>query len=127
MDNIRPIRTEADYEWALAEVAPYFDREPEPGSPESDRFLVLVDLISAYEEKHYPMPDPDPIDMIRHVMEQKGYAQKDFADLLGSKSRASEILKRKRPLTMNQAYKLNREWGVPAEALIRPYHTGDAA
>jgi HTH-type transcriptional regulator / antitoxin HigA len=60
MSTIRPVRTEEDYDWALAQVAPYFSNEPELGTPESDRFAILVDLICAYEARHYPMPEPDP-------------------------------------------------------------------
>jgi len=122
MNTLRPIRNEEDYDWALAEIDPYFDREPALGTPDSDRFLILADLIAAYEARHYPMPDADPIDVILYAMEIKGRTQKDLAALIGSKLRASEILKRKRPLTIRQIYKLHKEWGVPAEALISPYH-----
>ena len=126
MNDLRPIRNEEDYDWALAEIAFYFDKEPALGTPDSDRFLILADLIAAYEARHYAIPDADPVDMILYAMEIKGRTQKDLATLLGSKSRASEILKRKRPLTIRQIYKLHKEWGVPADSLIVPYHT-DAA
>jgi HTH-type transcriptional regulator/antitoxin HigA len=122
MNDIRPIRTEEDYSWALAEVEQYFDQEPEPGTPESDRFEVLTTLIEAYEEKHWPIEAPDPVDMIRYAIEEMGHSQTELAELLGSRSRASEILNRKRPLTMKAAYKLHTLWHLPAAALIRPYH-----
>jgi HTH-type transcriptional regulator/antitoxin HigA len=122
MKNIRPIRTEADYDWALKEITRYFDREPEPGSVAADRFDVLAALIEAYEAHHWPVEAPDPVDAIRYRMEQAGYSQSDLAALLGSRSRASEVLRRKRPLTFDQARRLHREWGIPAAALL----SGDA-
>ena len=93
MDNIRPLRSEADYDWALSEIEQYFVHEPEPGTPESDRFDVLADLIEAYEAKHWPIEPADPIEAIRYKMEISGFSQKDLAELLGSAPRASEILR----------------------------------
>jgi HTH-type transcriptional regulator/antitoxin HigA len=119
---LRPIRTEADYDAALAEIEAYFDREPEPGTAEADRFEVLATLIGAYEGQHWPIEPPEPLDAIRYYMEQRGYTQKDLAALFGSRSRASEVLNRRRPLTMDMVWKLHREWGLPAESLIRPDH-----
>jgi HTH-type transcriptional regulator / antitoxin HigA len=121
--DIRPIKTEADYDWALAEIAPYFAEEPEVGSPEADRFDVLAALIQTYEAKHWPIEPPDPVSAIQYRMEQAQLRQSDLANLLGSRSRASELLNRKRALTLEQAYKLYREWHIPAEVLIQPYHT----
>ncbi len=118
--DIRPIKTEADYDWALAEIEQYFDNSPAPGTPEADRFDVLSTLIDAYEIKYWPIEASEPIDAIRARMEQAGLTQTDLARLIGSKSRASEILGRKRPLTMEQAWKLHREWKIPAEALLQP-------
>jgi HTH-type transcriptional regulator/antitoxin HigA len=119
--DIRPIRTEADYDWALKEIELYFEHEPKRGTPESDRFDVLAALIEAYEAKHWPIEPPDAVEAIRFRMEMGGFGQADLAHLLGSRSRASEILHRKRPLTLEQAWKLHREWQIPAEALLRPY------
>jgi len=90
MENIRPIRTEADYDWALAEIAPYFDSVPEPGSPEADRFDVLADLIAAYEAKHHAIEPLSPIELIAGFMEESGFQQSDFARVVGSASRASD-------------------------------------
>lgn len=119
MNNIRPIHNEADYDAALKEVEQYFDKEPQRGTPEGDRFEVLLALIGAYEQEHWRIDPPDdPVDAIEGVMEFKGYTQTDLAKLLNSRPRASEILNRKRPLTMEQAYVLHRTWGVPAESLI---------
>ncbi len=119
--DVRPIRTEADYDWALAEIARYFDAEPDPGTSEADRFDVLADLIGAYEAKHWPIEAPDPVDAIAEIMDRRGFRQTDLARVLGSRSRASELMARRRRLTMEMAYKLYRAWGIPAEALIRPY------
>jgi HTH-type transcriptional regulator/antitoxin HigA len=86
--NVRPIKTEADYDWALKEIARYFDVQPKPGTAEGDRFDVLATLIEAYEEKRWPIDPPDPVDAIRFRMEQAGFGQADLATLLGSRSRA---------------------------------------
>jgi HTH-type transcriptional regulator/antitoxin HigA len=113
--------SEADYEWALGEIARYFDDPPKKGTPEADRFDLLAAVIEAYEAKHWPIEPADPIDAIRYRMETGGYTKADLAQLLGSRPRASEIMNRKRALTIPMAYKLHREWNIPAEALIRPY------
>lgn len=120
--DIRPLRTEADYDWALAEIEQYFTHQPPPGTPRAERFDVLAALIENYEAKYWSIEAPDPVEAIRSRMEQSGYTQADLAKLLGSRSRASEILARRRSLTMAQAYRLHREWHIPAEALIRPLH-----
>jgi HTH-type transcriptional regulator/antitoxin HigA len=125
--DIRPLRNEADYSWALKEIEPYFAEEPKKGSAEADRFDVLAALIEAYEDKHWPVEAPDPIDAIRYRMQISGFDQADLGRLLGSRSRASEIMRRQRPLTMTQAYKLHREWNIPAEALLKPLATRRAA
>jgi HTH-type transcriptional regulator / antitoxin HigA len=125
--GVRPIRTEADYDRALKAIEPYFLREPRRGTPDADRFDVLAALIEVYEAKHWPIDPPDPVEAIRYRMEVSGLSQADLAQLIGSRSRASEILRRKRPLTMDQAWKLHRNWNIPAEVLLRPYHTGTRA
>jgi HTH-type transcriptional regulator/antitoxin HigA len=117
---IGPIRTERDYDRALKEIAQYFEREPRRNSPDADRFDVLAALIEAYEMKRWPVDPPDAVEAIRFRMEQAGLAQADLARLLGSRSRASEIMRGKRALTLEQAWKLHREWHIPAEALLRP-------
>jgi len=127
MKDIRPLRSEADYDWTLLEVGHYFDHQPNPGTPEGDRFAVLTDLIEAYEAHHWPVGPVDPIEAIRYRMEIGGKTHKDLAALLGSRSRASEILRRKRALTLPMIHRLNSEWGIPAEVLITPYHLDKAA
>lgn len=119
--DIRPIRNEADYDWALTEIEQYFAHEPARGTPEADRFDVLADLIGAYEARHWPIEHLDPVEMIEYRMELGGFQTKDLAEVLGSKSRASEILNRKRAITLDMARKVHDAWGIPAEVLIRPY------
>ena len=118
--NVRPIKSVADYDWALKEIARYFDVQPKPRTADSARFDVLATLIESYEDKHWAIDPPDPVDAIRYRLEQAGMGQADLARLLGSRSRASEIMRRKRSLTMEQALKLHEEWKIPAEALLRP-------
>ena len=120
---IRPIRSEADYDTALEEIERYFENEPEPGTPEADRFDLLALTIEDYECNRWPIEPPDTVDAIRYRMETGGYTQADLGRLLGSRQRASDILTRKRPITMRMAWKLHREWDIPAEALITPPRT----
>jgi HTH-type transcriptional regulator/antitoxin HigA len=122
---IRPLRSEADYDAALSEVERYFENEPKPGTAEADRFDLLALVIEDYERKHWPIEPPDTIEAIRYCMEMAGFTQADLGRLLGSRQRASDILARKRHVTMKMAWKLHREWGIPAEALIaRPRSQG---
>jgi HTH-type transcriptional regulator/antitoxin HigA len=117
---VRPLRSEADYEAAIEQIERYFENEPKPGTPEADRFDLLALIIEDYERKHWPIDPPDTIDAIRYRMETGGYTQADLGRVLGSRQRASDILRRKRSLTMRMAWTLHREWGIPAEALITP-------
>ncbi|WP_424140246.1 helix-turn-helix domain-containing protein [Roseomonas chloroacetimidivorans] len=116
--DVRPIRNEADYDWALSQVEPYFNNEPDPGSPESDRFEVLVALIEDYEARRWPIGLPAPLEAIRHYMDLRGFNQTDLAMALGSRSRASEVLSGKRELTLDQIGRLHAAWGIPVELLI---------
>jgi HTH-type transcriptional regulator / antitoxin HigA len=120
---IRPLRSEADYEAALDEIEHYFDNEPNPGTPKADRFDLLALVIEDYERRRWPIEPPDALDAIRYGMEIGGRSQADLGRPLGSRQRASDILTGKRRLTMRMAWKLNREWGIPAEALIAPPRT----
>jgi HTH-type transcriptional regulator/antitoxin HigA len=122
MENIRPIRTEEDYDWAIAEVGAYFEEEPVPGTPDGDRFQVLLDLIAAYEDRHYPISAPDPVTLIDEYLRATGKKQAALAAIIGSKSRASEILHRKRRLSIEHVHAITEAWPLPAEALVRPYH-----
>jgi len=117
--DIRPIKTDADYEWALAEVTRYFEQQPEPGSMEGDRFDVLSDLIAVYEERHFPLPDADPVEALRTFLEATGRTQQDLAAQLGSARIGSPAPQR--ALTVDMIGKLSKEWGIPADVLVRPY------
>jgi HTH-type transcriptional regulator/antitoxin HigA len=119
--DIRPIKTEEDYEWALSEIARYFETQPEVGSAEGDRFDVLSTLVEAYENEHYPIRSLDPVEAIAAHMEMAGLKQVSLAEILGSRSRASEILARRRALTMEMAHRIHEKWHIPAEVLIKPY------
>lgn len=121
MKEIRPIRTQADLDWALGEIEPYFDAPPAAGSEEADRFDILSDLIEAYENRTVALAAADPIDVLTFYMETTGRTQSDLADVLGSRSRASEILRRKRALTLDMINSLRREWHIPADCLVEPY------
>jgi HTH-type transcriptional regulator/antitoxin HigA len=122
--DVRALRSEADYDWALGEIAGYFVDLPAMGSEAAARFDVLADLIEAYERRAWPIAPAEPLDAIRYAMELKGLTQTDLASVLGSRSRASEVLNGRRGLTPSMMAKLHRHWGVPAESLLR---TLDAA
>lgn len=117
--DVRALHDEADYDWALAEVARYFETPPRKGTPDADRFDVLADLIEAYEQRRWPIEPAEPVDAIRFAMELKGLTQADLGRLLGSRSRASEVLSGRRALTPRMMSKLHRSWGVPAESLLK--------
>lgn len=117
--EIKPIITEEDYRGSLAEIERIWGAEP--GSPDGALLDALVTLVEAYEEKQYTGAGLDPVDTIRTHMEWNGYTQADLTKLLGSRSRASEILNRRRALTLEMVHKLVSEWGIPANLLVRPY------
>ncbi|MCB8880280.1 transcriptional regulator [Acidisoma cellulosilytica] len=117
--DIRPIRTEADYDWALREIEPYFTHEPLFGSPEADRFDVLATLIAGYERQYHPVDAPDPVEVVRFYMEQNNLGQSELASVLGSRSRASEFLAGRRNLSLAMISLIRAAWGIPADLLIR--------
>lgn len=117
--NIRPIKTEADCQAALKEIEGLFDAAP--NSPEGDRLEVLTTLVEAYEEQHYSIPAPDPIEAILYHMESRGLTRRDLEPYIGNRARVSEILNRKRSLTLRMIQRLHRELGIPAEVLLQPY------
>jgi len=123
--NIRPIRTKADYRAALKEVEHLW--EADPGTPDGDRMDVLVTLIEAYEAKHFPIPAPDPIAAIEFMMEQKGLTRRDLEPAIGSRGRVSEVLTRKRPLTLPMVRELSALLQIPAAVLVQPYQVRSAA
>ena len=117
--DIHPIKTEADYQTALKEIETLFDASP--GSDEGDRLEVLTTLVETYEDKHYSIPEPDPIEAIHYYMESRGLSRKELEPYIGSRARVSEILNRKRPLTLKMIRNLYTGLGISAEILIKPY------
>ena len=117
--EIEPIRTQRDYKAALTEIERVF--EAKPGTPDGDRREVLATLVEAYEERHHPVPPPDPVDAILSFMESRGLSRKDLEPYLGSRAKVSEVLNRKRPLSIDMIRRLHAGLGIPAEVLIRPY------
>ena len=116
---ISPIRNERDYRAAVKQIEALWSAKP--GTPEHDRLEVLGTLVDVYESKRWPIDAPDPVEAIRFRMEQGGLTQADLAKVLGSRSRASEVLRRKRPLTIGMVWSLSRAWKIPAESLVKPY------
>ena len=123
--DIRPIRTKADYRAALKQVERLWDAAP--GTVDGDRVDVLVTLIEAYEAKHFPIPAPDPIAAIEFMMDQKGLTRRDLESAIGSRGRVSEVLTRKRPLTLPMVRALCKLLDIPAAVLVQPYPIRRAA
>ncbi len=125
MKNLKPIRTAADYDEALAEVERLWGART--GTAEGDRLDILATLVDAYENEHYPMDPPDPIEAIKFRMEQQGLTRKDLEGMLGSRTRVAEVLNRQRGLSINMIRRLHERLGISAEVLIRPTRTKKAA
>ncbi len=126
--DIRPIRTDEDHRAALAEIEACW------GAPESskagDRLDVLVTLVEDYETRRWPVAPAkrfDPVDVLHYAIDELGHTQAELAALLGSRSRASEVLARKRALNVDMIHRISEAWRIPAELLVRPYRTGRAA
>lgn len=117
MRDLKPIRTENDYEQALAEVEELWGART--GTSKGDRLDVLATLIEAYEVEHYPMDPPDPIEAIKFRMEQQALTRKDLEKILGTRTRVSEVLNRKRGLSINMIRALHEKLGISADVLIR--------
>lgn len=116
--QIKPIRTEQDYEAALSVVSPMFDNEPELNTPEGDYFEVMCLLIEEYEKNHYPIDPPNPIEAIKFCMEQQGLTVKDLAAAIGKENRVYEILNNKRNLTLPMIRKLHAKFGISLNSLV---------
>lgn len=117
--TIKPIKTKKDYQAAQARLEAIFDARP--GTPEGDELEVLGILIDKYEQEHYPIDFPDPIEAIKFRMEQMNYTQSDLAKVVGLKSRASEILNKKRKLTLEMIRQLHTALNIPTDVLIQNY------
>ena len=119
MTSLRPIKTKKDYQDAMNRLEEIFDAKA--GSKDGDELEVLGILIAKYEDDHFPIDFPDPIEAIKFRMEQMGYNQSDLAKVVGLKSRASEILNRKRKLTLEMIRQLHQRLGIPTDVLIQSY------
>jgi HTH-type transcriptional regulator/antitoxin HigA len=126
--DIRPIRNEEDHRAALAEIDACWGAAE--GTIAGDRLDMLVALVESYEARRWPIETTekfDPIDVLQHAIDELGHTQSELAELLDSRSRASEILSRRRALTVDMIHKINESWKIPADLLVRPYKVESAA
>jgi HTH-type transcriptional regulator/antitoxin HigA len=114
--KIRPIKNNCDYREALNEIDRVMDARP--NTAEGDRLDVLVTLVVAWEEKHWPIDSPDPVEAILFAMEQRGLSRRDLEPFIGSRARVAEVLNHKRSLTLPMIRRLHDGLGIPAEVLI---------
>lgn len=124
-NDLKPIRTETDYEAAVVELERLWGAKA--GTREGDRLDVLATLIDAYETEHEPIDPPDPIEAIKFRMEQQGLTRKDLEPLIGTRTRVAEVLNRKRNLSITMIRRLHAKLGIPADVLIRPTRREKAA
>jgi HTH-type transcriptional regulator/antitoxin HigA len=118
---LKPIKTEDQYNQALARVYDLMQTEIQENSTEADEFEVLGILVEAYEKEHYPVPAPNPLEAIKFRLDQMGLSEKELGEILGYRSRKSEILSGKRKLSLAMIRKLNEVLHIPAEVLIQAY------
>lgn len=116
--TVTPIKTEADYQNALSRIDELLGLNPDPYSELDDELDVISTLVHAYEQAHYAIPYPDPVDAIKYLMEENGWKNKDLEPFIGPKSRVSEILNRKRYFTLQQIHNLHTHLGLPLEIFI---------
>ncbi len=117
--DISPIKTESDYQIALSEIEQLMDADL--NTPEGDRLDILTTLVEAYEARRHPISEPDPIEAIIHQMESQGLTRKDLEAYLGGSVMVSEVLDRKKSLSLQMIRKLQQGLGISADILIRPY------
>ncbi len=122
--NIKPIRNEEDYDLTLKRVELLMDAEF--GSEAFDELDILTTLVENYEAKHYPIDTPDPIEAIKFRMEQEGLRQKDLVEIFGNKVRVSEVLNKKRRLTLDMIRNINQDLDIPFESLLNKYELQSA-
>ena len=122
--NIKPIKNEQDYSTTLSQIESLMDAKP--NTLQMDELEVLTTLVEVYEEQHYAIDAPDPIEAIKFRMEQEGLKQKDLVSIVGSKSRVSEILNKKRKLTIEMIRNLHKQLHIPIESLFLDYKTSCA-
>ena len=116
--DIKPIKSEGDYKRALRAIEQLW--EVKPDTPESDRLELLSILVEAFEREHYPVLPPDPIAAIEHCMKSRGLARKDLEPFIGSRARVSEVMARRRPLTLSMIRRLSIGLGIPTDVLFNP-------
>jgi HTH-type transcriptional regulator / antitoxin HigA len=122
--NIRPIRHDKDHRAALAEIERLWGSPV--GTPNGDKLDVLVTLVENYEERRWPLNSRrrfDPVDVLRYAIDELGHTQSELGEIIGSRSRASEVLSRRRSLTLEMIQKITASWKIPADLLVRPYRT----
>jgi HTH-type transcriptional regulator/antitoxin HigA len=115
---VRTLADDAEYRAALAAIRPYFEIEPAEGTPEAAHFDALALLIEEYEDRQYPLPKAEPVEVIKAVMTAKNLSRADLVEVLGSKSRAADLLNGRREINLDQIRKISRAWGISAGALI---------
>ena len=115
--EIEPIKSQRDYRRALKDIEGLMTAKR--NTPEGDRLDVLVTLVEAWEQKHYPLDLPDPVEAIKFHMDQKGLDPRDLIPFIGSRNRVHEVLNRRRPLTLKMIRRLHEGLGIPAESLIK--------
>jgi HTH-type transcriptional regulator / antitoxin HigA len=116
--ELKPIKNDEEYEELLAWIDDEFDRKPKPDSPAGNRLQVALLIIKAYEDVHFQIPTPDPIEVIKLKMQERGLKSKDLVDWVGSKSYVSALLNRKKPLTLKLAKLFHEKLGIPAQVLL---------
>lgn len=117
--KVRPVRTEADYEAALEEIGHLMTARA--GTPEGDRLDVLSTLVEAYEAEHHAIEAPDPISLLEFAMEQRGADRSELEPMIGARGRVSEVLSRKRSLSLSMIRRLTANWALPTDVLVRAY------
>ncbi len=118
---LKPIKTEGQYDESLARIYDLIQKDVTRDSPESDELEILIILVKEYENEHYPMPSPNPLEAIKFRLDQMGMSEKELGEILGYRSRKSEILSGKRKLSLAMIRKLNEILHIPAEVLIQAY------
>ena len=118
--DIKPIRTAEDHKRALKEIERLWDKA-KPGTADGDRFEVLGTLVDAYEEEHFPIPDPDPIEAIRFRMEQEGLTNNDLLPIFKTRARVSEVMGKRRRLNLTMIRSLHKRLEIPIECLVKEY------
>jgi HTH-type transcriptional regulator/antitoxin HigA len=125
--DIRPIRTDKDHRMALAEIDKLWGAAE--GTPKGDKLDALVTLVEAYEARRWPLNPRrrfDPVDVLRYAIDELGHTQAELAEVVGSRSPASEVLARRRPLTLEMIQRITEAWKIPADLLVQPYRASAA-